>query len=90
MPRRSYGRQQRHHTLSIREREILIYRYANPELTHRQLSRLLNLLPGELTRLLRLKEGVELHYDLIATRAPNELWPEFRLEAPPPPGEEGD
>ena len=49
-----------HLVLSERDRKILIFRYANPDFTAQQLAATLCLLPGELSRLLRLKEGREL------------------------------
>ena len=55
MAKRSRGRPARHHPLSIRDRDILIFWYANPDLTRRKLSSLLLLSPGELSRLRRLK-----------------------------------
>ena len=80
MAKRFRGRRARHHPLSIRDRDILIFWYANPDLTRRKLSSLLLLSPGELSRLLRLKEGKELINDLIQTSAPRDFWPEYRLD----------
>jgi hypothetical protein len=79
MPKRRYTRRQQRRSLSNREREILIFRYANPELTIRQLSFLLSLLPGELTRLLRLEEAKEYFDVLVETFDPDELRLEYQL-----------
>ena len=66
-------------SLSDRDRDIIEFFYANPDLTPRQLADALLLPPGELSRLLRLKAGRELINDLIAQFCPADLWPEYRL-----------
>jgi hypothetical protein len=65
--------------LTERERELIAFRFANPQLTVRQLSSHLLLPPGELNRLLRLKEGREMMYDLAMRLGPQDLWPSYRL-----------
>ncbi len=80
MAKRSRGRPTRHHPLSIRDRDILIFLYANPDLTPQKLSSLLLLSPGELIRLRRLKAGKEKISELIQTTAPRDFWPEYRLD----------
>lgn len=70
--------------LTERERTILIFRYANPDFTAQQFNANLLLRPGELARILRLKEGRELLDSLIANFTPPDLWPEYRLPGAPP------
>jgi hypothetical protein len=63
-----------------RERELIAFRYANPQLTVRQISGILLLQPGELNRLLRLKEGRELMHAL-ATGSTTLDWTKYRVPA---------
>ena len=65
--------------LSEREREAITYFYANPDIRLRELTTALGLQPGELLRLLRLIEGRELINFLVASFAPEHLWPKYRL-----------
>ena len=65
--------------LSEREREAITFFYANPDIRHQELATALGLQPGELLRLLRLKEGRELINLLVASFAPEHLWPKYRL-----------
>lgn len=43
--------------LTERDRDLITFRFANPQLTIRQITSHLLLQPGELSRLLQLKEG---------------------------------
>ena len=66
--------------LTERERELIAFRFANPQLTVRQISGILLLQPGELNRLLRLEEGRELMHAL-ATGSTTHDWTKYLLPA---------
>ena len=65
--------------LTDRERKIIIFRYANPDYTSQAFAAALCLWPGEVPRLLRLREGRELINSLVENFAPQDFWPEYRL-----------
>jgi hypothetical protein len=54
--------------LTERERDLIAFRFANPQLTVRQLSLHLLLQPGELSRLLQFREGRALLHALAYGR----------------------
>jgi hypothetical protein len=64
--------------LTERERDLIAFRFANPQLSIRQITSYLLLQPGELSRLLRLKEGQQLLDDLAYDRTVLP-WREYRI-----------
>jgi hypothetical protein len=64
--------------LTERERDLIAFRFANPQLTIRQINQLLLLQPGELSRLLQLREGQELLHALAYDRT-DLPWQNYRL-----------
>ena len=74
--------------LTERERDLIAFRFANPQLSVRQITSYLLLKPGELSRLLQLKEGQELLADLAGDRTvlpwrDYRLWPKLYLRPVP-------
>ena len=64
--------------LTERDRDLITFRFANPQLTIRQIASHLLLRPGELSRLLQLKEGQLLLDDLAYDRTVLP-WQDYRL-----------
>jgi hypothetical protein len=64
--------------LTERERDLIAFRFANPQLSVRQITSYLLLKPGELSRLLQLKEGQLLLDDLAYDRTVLP-WQDYRL-----------
>jgi hypothetical protein len=64
--------------LTDRERQLIAFRVTNPHLSVRQITSMLLLQPGELTRLLQLKKGRRLWHDLTWGRS-DLPWQNYRL-----------
>lgn len=64
--------------LDEREREALMFFYANPGLPLAQIAEFLLMKPSELRRLIRLAAGKEF-FNTLADREPETFWPEYRI-----------